>query len=602
MANSLLITKLSDGSFSFVVNGDVVNTIINLRNDLTTVGNECHFKTSEGANLIKLQQILYHEVTIVDGATLPVASSPLDLRIKLISVGFWDWMNPGGSVGSNRFDLLLDTFSYFGNNGKIPMVDESQLKLVPYSLPDFSYLNLFPNPLVANKGLKVNSLATAYELYDIINVVTQFIRLGYTDTVPSEDIVYKALALKANISDIPVPPDDYVNIVYVNNIDPNVATIFDLNNPPTVNDDLLKADVDNLYIGTDVSTWVYNSTTLTYVTKVISSEFSNFYLAGTTSDAGGTKTAAIERSGTVGGAPATASNHFVTKAQLDLKENLSNKTSVVIGNEGSSTLYLNVLGAWTYFQQKLTDSIFGAFIIALTAKTTPVDADSISIVDSTDSNKAKKTTFANLKTFFKSYFDGFYALDNNVVHLSGNETRTDGSLTFKTITNANQRIFINSLTGNIEGYNTSNSLAWRIQNSGASQGSFTLGTVSAYVYGRNGGPLELGASIPFIVPNATASTHAINKGQFDAVLLASVSAVLDFPATATGSNSDLTIAYTGAILGDIVNLGVPFASVVSGGTYSAFVSAADVVTVRFNNYSVASLNPASGTFKVKIIR
>lgn len=602
MANSLLITKLSDGSFSFVVNGDVVNTIINLRNDLTTVGNECHFKTSEGANLIKLQQILYHEVTIVDGAILPVASSPLDLRIKLISVGFWDWMNPAGGGGSNRFDLLLDAFSYFGNNGKIPMVDESQLKLVPFSLPDFSYLNLFPTPLVANKGLKVNSLATAYELYDIINIVTQFIRLGYTDTVPSEDIVYKALELKANISDIPVPPDDYTNNVYVNNVDPNLATIFDLNYPPTVNDNLLKSDVDNLYIGTDASTWVYNSTTLTYVTKVINSEFSNFYLTGTTSDAGGTKTAAIERSGTVGGAPGTASNHFVTRAQLDLKENLSNKTSVVVGNEASSTLYLNVLGAWTYFQQKLTDSIFGAFINALTAKTTPIDADSISIVDSADSNKAKKTTFANLKTFFKSYFDGFYALDNNVVHLSGNETRTDGTLTFKTITNANQRIFVNPLTGNIEGYNTSNSLAWRIQNTGASQGSFSLGTSSAYVYGRNGGPLELGASIPFIVPNATATTHALNKGQFDAVLLTAVSATLDFPSTATATSSDLTIAYTGAVLGDIVTLGVPFGSVIVGGCYTAFVSATDVVTVRFNNYSVASLNPASGIFKVKIIR
>lgn len=202
MAN-LLITKLSDGSFSFVVDGDTVNTIINLRNDMTTVGNECHFKTSNGANLIKLQQILFNEVTIIDGATLPVATSPLDLRLKLISVGFWDWLfNAGGGV--NRFDDLLDTFDYFGNDGKIPMVNESQLKLVPYSLPgNLSYLNLFPTPLVANKGLRVNSLATAYEFYDIVNLVTQDIRQFYTDTAPSEDAVYNALALKANIYDLP---------------------------------------------------------------------------------------------------------------------------------------------------------------------------------------------------------------------------------------------------------------------------------------------------------------------------------------------------------------------------------------------------------------
>lgn len=203
MANSLLITKLSDDSFSFVVNGDTVNVIINLRNDLTTVGDECHFKSSEGANLIKLQQILYNEVTIVDGATLPVATSPLDLRIKLRSVGFWDWMTSGSGTGVDRFDALLDAFGYFGNNGKVPMVDESQLKLIPFALPDVSYLDLFPTPLSANKGIKVNSGATAYEFYDIVNLVTQFIRLGFTATSPSEDVVYKALALKANIADLP---------------------------------------------------------------------------------------------------------------------------------------------------------------------------------------------------------------------------------------------------------------------------------------------------------------------------------------------------------------------------------------------------------------
>lgn len=203
MANSLLITKLSDDSFSFIVNGDSVNVIINLRNDLTTVGNECHFKTSEGANLIKLQQIQYNEVVIVDGSTLPVATSSLDLRIKLRSVGFWNWMNAGSGGGVDRFDELDDTFSYFGNNGKIPIVDESQLKLIPYSLPDLTYLNLFPSPLQPDKGIKVNSLANVYEFYDIVNLVTQFIRLGYTTTSPSEDIVYKALALKADISSIP---------------------------------------------------------------------------------------------------------------------------------------------------------------------------------------------------------------------------------------------------------------------------------------------------------------------------------------------------------------------------------------------------------------
>lgn len=64
-------------------------------------------------------------------------------------------------------------------------------------------------------------------------------------------------------------PSNYSKIVYVNNTSPTTATIFDLNNPPVTNDNVLKTDVNNLYIGTDASTWVYNSTTSTYVTKVV---------------------------------------------------------------------------------------------------------------------------------------------------------------------------------------------------------------------------------------------------------------------------------------------------------------------------------------------
>jgi hypothetical protein len=55
-------------------------------------------------------------------------------------------------------------------------------------------------------------------------------------------------------------------IVYVNAVSPTTATIFDLNNPPTTNDDGLKNDSQNLYIGSDGSTWTSNGTVYsTYV-------------------------------------------------------------------------------------------------------------------------------------------------------------------------------------------------------------------------------------------------------------------------------------------------------------------------------------------------
>jgi len=106
-------------------------------------------------------------------------------------------------------------------------------------------------------------------------------------------------------------PVNYSKIVYVNATSPITATIFDTENPPVTNDNLLKNDVANLYIGTDASTWVYNSST--YVTKTVVSN-SNFYLAGTTTDAGNTKTGHITRSGNISTTGKLASSGATTLA------------------------------------------------------------------------------------------------------------------------------------------------------------------------------------------------------------------------------------------------------------------------------------------------
>lgn len=167
MANLLTITKEADGYFTFVLNGDTANAIKNIRNDLLTVGNSAHFKTSNGANLIKEQDVLFSNVTIVDGVTSVVPTSVDDLFNELDNVGFFDWINgSGGSGGVNRFDELEDTFSYFGKDGQVVRVNESELKLETFVMPDVSYLSKFPTPLVAGKILKVNVGATDYELVD----------------------------------------------------------------------------------------------------------------------------------------------------------------------------------------------------------------------------------------------------------------------------------------------------------------------------------------------------------------------------------------------------------------------------------------------------
>ncbi len=102
----------------------------------------------------------------------------------------------------------------------------------------------------------------------------------------------------------------------------------------------------------------------------------------------------------------------------------------------------------------------------------------------------------------------------------------------------------------------------------------------------------------------SASTSATIGGGTPILKVLSSTATLDFPATAFGTNSDLTVTLTGAALGDVVTLGVPNAAATSANTcYTAWVSAANTITVRFNNYSVATAyDPASAVFRVSVIQ
>jgi hypothetical protein len=73
----------------------------------------------------------------------------------------------------------------------------------------------------------------------------------------------------------------FANTVYVNATSPTSATIFDTANPPVTNNNALKADVSNIYIGTDGSMWTYNSSTSTYTTYTVSKTvFKGRYSAG----------------------------------------------------------------------------------------------------------------------------------------------------------------------------------------------------------------------------------------------------------------------------------------------------------------------------------
>ena len=95
--------------------------------------------------------------------------------------------------------------------------------------------------------------------------------------------------------------------------------------------------------------------------------------------------------------------------------------------------------------------------------------------------------------------------------------------------------------------------------------------------------------------NSAATRQTVNQGLTG-------SAQLDFASTNAQNSSDLTITVSGAAVGDVVSLGVPNAAVNANTCYTAWVSATNTVTVRFNNYSSGAVDPNSGTFKVFVTK
>jgi hypothetical protein len=79
------------------------------------------------------------------------------------------------------------------------------------------------------------------------------------------------------------------------------------------------------------------------------------------------------------------------------------------------------------------------------------------------------------------------------------------------------------------------------------------------------------------------------------------SASLDFGSIGTLTSADLTISLPGAKVGDLVVLGPP-AAPTAGIIFWAFVSAADVVTVRASNFTAGSINPAAFDFNVAVLQ
>lgn len=102
----------------------------------------------------------------------------------------------------------------------------------------------------------------------------------------------------------------------------------------------------------------------------------------------------------------------------------------------------------------------------------------------------------------------------------------------------------------------------------------------------------LQAAVAITTSVSVASGTALTK-------MLSATATLDFGSIATLASEDLTVAVVGAAVGDAVHLGLP-AAPAAGIAFNAFVSAADVVTVRAHNYTAGPVDPTSATYRVVV--
>lgn len=98
---------------------------------------------------------------------------------------------------------------------------------------------------------------------------------------------------------------------------------------------------------------------------------------------------------------------------------------------------------------------------------------------------------------------------------------------------------------------------------------------------------------------ATTSIKVTSSGTACTKLL-SATGTLNFASIAAAASEDLTIAVTGAAVGDAVHLGLP-AAPTAGIVFNAFVSAADTVTVRAHNYTAGAIDPASASYRVVVM-
>ena len=135
---ALEIKKVLVNRFEFSLDGGTPVSTIYPR--ALVYGNTFDFKTVNGANIIKKQNIDVNDITLVDafgGGSIYNYDNVDELWNKLTELNFW-----GGDVSSGITTLvgLSDTPTYYANNGKVLQINEAQNRVD--AVPFYNYKDL----------------------------------------------------------------------------------------------------------------------------------------------------------------------------------------------------------------------------------------------------------------------------------------------------------------------------------------------------------------------------------------------------------------------------------------------------------------------------
>ena len=125
-------------------------------------------------------------------------------------------------------------------------------------------------------------------------------------------------------------------------------------------------------------------------------------------------------------------------------------------------------------------------------------------------------------------------------------------------------------------------------------GAYTAGDISFVFDGTETLRLSASGSAFFYGPIAIGGGPFINQ-------VLTETHTLNFPNIASNDSADITVAFSGADAGDAVFLGA-FSELENKLTFCAWVSDVDEVTIRVHNSTGGSIDPASGSWRIVVVK